>query len=100
MSREGGGEGNSGTLFTVLRVRVAFPPTAQQPRNSATELFTRSFCCNILAGKGDISVVLDSYSSWNIFSAYVFLLNQENLKGRTGVTSSLKKDSIRRKEDN
>ena len=74
-------------LFTVLRVRVGFPPTAQQPRNLATELFTRSFCCNILAGKGDIKEVLYSFSSWNIFSAYIFLLNQENFKDRTGVTS-------------
>ena len=45
------------TPFTVLRVRLAFPPTAQQPRNSATELFTRSFCLIILGGKGDIIAV-------------------------------------------
>ena len=48
------------TPFNVLRVRVASPPTAQQPRNSATELFTRSFWLSILAGKGDITDVLGS----------------------------------------
>ena len=48
------------TPFTVLRVRLASPPIAQQPRNSATELVTRSFCLIIFAGKGDITKVLDS----------------------------------------
>jgi hypothetical protein len=60
------------TPFNVLRVRVASPPTAQQPRNSATELFTRSFWLSILAGKGDITDVLGSYSSWSNFLAYIF----------------------------
>ena len=46
------------TPFTVSRVRLAFPLTAQQPRNSATELFTRSFCLAILKGKGDTTKVL------------------------------------------
>ena len=46
--------------FTVLRVRVASPLTAQQPRNSATELFTSSFCFTIFVGKGDITEMLDS----------------------------------------
>ena len=48
------------TPFTVSRVRVAFPLTAQKPRNSATELFSKSFCFTIFAGKGDIIVILDS----------------------------------------
>ena len=60
------------TPFTVLRVRVAFPPAAQQPRNSATELFTRSFWLGILAGKGDITDVLGSYRCWSNFSANIF----------------------------
>ena len=47
------------TPSTVERERLAFPPTAQQPRNSATELITTSLLLTIIAGKGDIPEVLD-----------------------------------------
>jgi len=59
VAREGVGGGDGGdTILGGQGERVASPPTAQQPRNLATELSTTSFLSIILAGKGDITEVL------------------------------------------
>ena len=59
----------------VVRERVACPLTAQMPRNSATELSTTSFFLIILAGKGDISEVVDQLK---LLEDLHFHLNHEN----------------------
>jgi len=63
----------------VVRERVAFPLTAQMPRNSATELSTTSFFLIILAGKGDIPEVVDQLKPLEDLH---FHLNHENGNGR------------------
>ena len=59
VSREGGGERYSGDTVHSVKGKVGLSPYAQQPRNSATELFTRSFFLAIHTGKGDITSVLE-----------------------------------------
>ena len=44
VSKEGGGDGNSCDTVHGVEGKGGLPPTAHQPRNLATELFTRSFC--------------------------------------------------------
>ena len=62
VSREGVVEENGGDTVHSVEGKGGLPPTAQQPRNLATELFNRSFCFTILEGKGDITEVFEHYS--------------------------------------
>ena len=54
VTREGVGEDNGGDPILSVQRKGCLSPTAQQPRNSATELSTTSIFRIIFTGKGDI----------------------------------------------
>ena len=70
----------------VVRERVAFPFTAQMPRNSATELSTTSFFLIILAHKSDIIGVKVQLKQSKHFH---FHLNYENGKEKRSPLTTL-----------